>query len=286
MNAPVPNGSEDLTAVKLTPPMSDSVPNYSSLRILIAEDNEVNRRLALLLLNRLGYTADVVVNGREAVEAVRARPYDVVLMDCHMPELDGYAATGEIRAITNGSADRPRPRIIAVTAAAMSGDREKCLSAGMDDYVTKPVKADALRAALQSATVPDTSPTPAIVPEVETDSPAELRETTDALATELGPESVKELVDAYLADTPERLKEMAALAGSEDQVTLRRLAHSLKGTSTLFGLSRTGSVAATLEKLAAAGEKPGQALLVQDLERLFKASHPLLHNRIRELIPG
>ncbi len=266
--------------------MAAPASSYSSLRILIAEDNEVNRRLALLLLNRLGYTADVVVNGREAVEAVRARPYDVVLMDCHMPELDGYAATGEIRAYTNGSADRPRPRIIAVTAAAMSGDREKCLSAGMDDYVTKPVKADALRAALELATVPGPPSPPATIPEVETDSARDLRETTDALAAELGPDSVKELVDAYLSDTPERLKEMAVLAGGDDQVTLRRLAHSLKGTSTLFGLNRTGSVAATLEKLAAAGEKSEQARLVQDLDRLFQASCPLLISRIRELLPA
>lgn len=266
--------------------MAAPAPSYSALRILIAEDNEVNRRLALLLLNRLGYTADVVVNGREAVEAVRARPYDVVLMDCHMPELDGYAATGEIRAFTSGSGDRPRPRIIAVTAAAMSGDREKCLSAGMDDYVTKPVKADALRAALELATVPGPPSPPPTIPEVETDSPRELRQTTDTLAAELGPDSVKELVDAYLADTPERLKEMAALAGGDDQVTLRRLAHSLKGTSTLFGLNRTGNVAATLEKLAAAGEKSEQARLVQELDRLFQASCPLLHNRIQELIPA
>jgi len=266
--------------------MAAPAPSFSPLRILIAEDNEVNRRLALLLLNRLGYTADVVVNGREAVESVRARPYDVVLMDCHMPELDGYAATGEIRAFTNGTADRPRPRIIAVTAAAMSGDRDKCLAAGMDDYVTKPVKADALRAALELATAPSPPPPSAIAPEVETDSTRELREMTDTLAAELGPDSVKELVDAYLVDTPERLKEMAALAGGDDQVTLRRLAHSLKGTSTLFGLNRTGSVAATLEKLAADGDKSEQVRMVEDLDRLFQASCPLLRNRIQELIPS
>ncbi len=266
--------------------MAAPASSYSPLRILIAEDNEVNRRLALLLLNRLGYTADVVVNGREAVEAIRARPYDVVLMDCHMPELDGYAATGEIRAFTKDVVDRPRPRIIAVTAAAMSGDREKCLAAGMDDYVTKPVKADALRAALELATVPPPSVPTTATPEVETDSERELRETTDTLAAELGPDSVRELVDAYLADTPERLKEMAALAGGDDQVTLRRLAHSLKGTSTLFGLNRTGTVAATLEKLAAAGEKTEQVRMVQDLDRLFQSSCPLLQHRVRELIPA
>ena len=88
------------------------------------------------------------------------------------------------------------------------------------------------------------------------------------------------------AALPDMDKEMAALAGGDDQVTLRRLAHSLKGTSTLFGLNRTGNVAATLEKLAAAGEKSEQARLVQELDRLFQASCPLLHNRIQELIPA
>jgi CheY-like chemotaxis protein len=267
--------------------MAASPNKLSPLRILIAEDNEVNRRLALLLLNRLGYTADVVVNGREAVEAVRDRPYDVVLMDCHMPELDGYAATGEIRTLTTGAADRPCPRIIAVTAAAMSGDREKCLAAGMDDYVTKPVKADALRAALELATVPGPAPAPASsAPQFEGESETELRQTTDSLAAELGGDSVKELVEAYLTDTPERLKEMEQLAGGEDQVTLRRLAHSLKGTSTLFGLSRSGAVAATLEKVAAAEQKADQVALVRELAALFSSSLPLLERRIRELVPG
>ncbi len=259
--------------------------NVSPLRILIAEDNEVNRRLALLLLHRLGYTADVVVNGREAVDAFRDRPYDVVLMDCHMPELDGYAATGEIRSLTDGAVGRPRPRIIAVTAAAMSGDREKCLAAGMDDYVTKPVKAEALRAALELATAPDSVETgPA--PDADTDSELELKQTTDVLVSELGPESVKELVEAYLVDTPDRLKEMEALAGSDDQVTLRRLAHSLKGTSTLFGLSRTGFLASTLEQAAAAGEKTCQGGIVQKLKALFEYSQSLLERRIRELSPS
>ncbi len=259
--------------------------NLSPLRILIAEDNEVNRRLALLMLNRLGCTADVVINGREAVEAFKARPYDVVLMDCHMPELDGYAATGEIRALTADHPERPRPRIIAVTAAAMNDDRAKCLAAGMDDYVTKPVKVDALRAALELA-----APRPALesvaASALETDSADELRETTDGLAAELGADSVKELIEAYLVDTPDRLKEMVALAEAADQVTLRRLAHSLKGTSVLFGLNRTSSRASDLEKAAAANRQAGQQLMVRELEALFSASLPLLKQRVAELVPA
>jgi HPt (histidine-containing phosphotransfer) domain-containing protein len=149
------------------------------------------------------------------------------------------------------------------------------------------VKADALRAALERATVPGPAPAPASsAPQFEGESETELRQTTDSLAAELGGDSVKELVEAYLTDTPERLKEMEQLAGGEDQVTLRRLAHSLKGTSTLFGLSRSGSVAATLEKVAAAEQKADQVALVRELAALFSSSLPLLERRIRELVPG
>lgn len=257
----------------------------TQLRILIAEDNEVNRRLALLMLNRLGYTADVVINGREAVDAIRRQPYDVVLMDCHMPELDGYAATGEIRVLTENHPDRPRPRIIAVTAAAMSDDRAKCLAAGMDDYVTKPVKTEALRAALELAMAPvpmEKRATAPVLPVCEEEP--ELKQTTDLLAAELGADSVKELIEAYLLDTPERLKEMEALAGGDDQVTLRRLAHSLKGTAHLFGLSRTGNIAAGLETAAAGEQRTSQRGMVGELNALFAGSKPVLERRMRELV--
>jgi signal transduction histidine kinase/DNA-binding response OmpR family regulator len=119
------------------------------LRILLAEDNVVNQKLALRLLQQLGYRADVASNGIEAVESVGRQPYDVVLMDVQMPEMDGLEASRRIHARwPNGS----RPRIVAMTANAMHGDREACLAAGMDDYVTKPIRTDALVEALRQAT--------------------------------------------------------------------------------------------------------------------------------------
>ncbi len=114
--------------------------------ILVAEDNATNQRVARLLLERMGCRVDTVGNGREAVEAVRQRRYDLVLMDCQMPELDGYAATRAIRAL-EGATGAFTP-IVALTANAQHGDSEACLAAGMNDYLSKPVQADALRATL------------------------------------------------------------------------------------------------------------------------------------------
>lgn len=115
------------------------------LRILVTEDNLVNQKLALRLLQQMGYRADVASNGIEAVESVARQPYDVVLMDVQMPEMDGLEATRRITAQWPAS---ERPRIVAMTANAMQGDRENCLAAGMDDYVTKPIRVDQLVEAL------------------------------------------------------------------------------------------------------------------------------------------
>jgi CheY-like chemotaxis protein len=115
------------------------------LRVLLAEDNEVNQRLALLLLAKLGYAADVAGNGLEALAALRRERYDVVLMDVEMPTMDGLEAS---RRIHGEWPPGERPRIVAMTANAMQGDREECLAAGMDDYVTKPIRVDALVTAL------------------------------------------------------------------------------------------------------------------------------------------
>jgi CheY-like chemotaxis protein len=115
------------------------------LRILLAEDNLVNQKLALRLLGQMGYTADVVANGQLAVDAVERQTYDLVLMDVQMPGMEGLEATRRI--VTRVPPDW-RPRIVAMTANAMQGDREACLAAGMDDYVTKPIRVEALVEAL------------------------------------------------------------------------------------------------------------------------------------------
>ena len=136
------------------PGPEEGKPATSSLRILLAEDNTVNQKVALRLLEQLGYRAEVASNGLEALEALERQPYDVVLMDVQMPELDGLDATRRICA--RWPAD-VRPRIIAMTANAMPEDREACFDAGMDDYVAKPIRPNELAAALGRARPRDDS---------------------------------------------------------------------------------------------------------------------------------
>jgi CheY-like chemotaxis protein len=130
---------------KAKPSLDAQMAERHPLRILLAEDNVVNQKLALRLLAQMGYRADLAANGIEAVESVERQPYDLVLMDVQMPEMDGLEAS---RRITARYKPGERPRIVAMTANAMAGDREACLAAGMDDYLTKPIRVEALVQAL------------------------------------------------------------------------------------------------------------------------------------------
>jgi len=210
-----------------------------------------------------------------------------------MPEMAGYDATRAIRRAEAANAGRPRVRIIALTAAAMSGERERCLAVGMDDYVSKPVKPDLLQAALDRAAadiepVPDplgTQPEPAAEPDPAEDVSRELttvRETCLALADELGSEGVVELLEAFVSDTPQRLLELDRLSFSTDFVTLRRAAHSLKGSFALFGFFTLEALSLNIEIAASEDRSDGQVAAAASLHSRFSQLFPQLQQMVEE----
>lgn len=254
-------------------------------RLLIVEDNEVNARLALLLLEKLGYEADRARDGAEAVAMVKAQPYDCLLMDCHMPVMDGYTATRTLRELeSKADWSRQRIQIIAMTANAMAGERERCLECGMDDYLSKPLRSQALMEALSrvQALVADDEVGDEEVSWTTQDQ-AHAMSAVRQLTEELSAEAAVELIESWLEDTPLRLDELLGLAGGSDQTRLKRTAHSLKGTSAVFGLDRFSQLCGELEKLAAAEMSAGQTPLVTGLFGEFDQVEKILRTEMERL---
>jgi CheY-like chemotaxis protein len=250
-------------------PAADGAPQQgagstSPLRILLAEDNAVNQKVALRLLDRLGYRADVVWNGREAIEAIERSHYDVVLMDVQMPELDGLDAT---RRICERWPREQRPRIVAMTANAMPEDREACRAAGMDDYVAKPIRPEALAEALGRAR-PVATARPEAAAGLEASALESLRE--------LGGDAfVAEVIDTFLTDAPALLETLRRALADGNAEELRRAAHTLKSNGATLGAEGFAERCRTLEQCAKNGglsEAPGLVERVeQGLEELRQA---------------
>ncbi|MBI5489634.1 MAG: response regulator [Deltaproteobacteria bacterium] len=239
------------------------------LRILLVEDNPTNRVLARAMLQRLGYAADVAVNGREAVDAIQHRPYDLILMDVQMPELDGLDATREIR---RRLPPARQPRIVALTADAMQEDRRKCFAAGMDDYLSKPVLMPDLIGAIQRCPHPAPDATPADPgpfggPPVL--DPAAIRQLRNLLGDQAG-QTLPALLGEFLSDGPRLLaSQRQALAGGR-AVELGRAAHSLKSVAATFGALALLAVQKELELLAKRGDLAEAEPLVARSEREFE----------------
>jgi PAS domain S-box-containing protein len=225
-----------LRHVSGAPEPSAEVPlEHAPLRILLAEDNAVNQRVALLLLEKLGYRADVASDGREAVEALERQPYDVILMDVQMPEMDGLEATRVIR--ERWPEGQRRPWIIAMTAGATEDDRRATLEAGMDDFVSKPIRKEELAAALGRAGG------------VILDQGA-----LDALGEAIGgPDALAELTRTFLDDSERLLAELRESVEAERVDEVRRHAHTLKSTAASFGATELSELSRRLEEQAHAG---------------------------------
>jgi len=257
------------------PARSDLDPDMARrhpLRILLAEDNVVNQKLALRLLGQMGYRADLAANGLEALEAVARQTYDVVLMDVQMPEMDGLEASREI--IRRWPPER-RPRIIAMTANALQEDRDLCAAAGMDDYVAKPIRVEVLVAALERsrprretglAGAPDAGPGPADLPRsAEVD-----RSALDRLGESMGRGFVVELIDTFRDDARELITALRRAVPASDLDAVRRAAHSLKSTSESLGAVGLAALARDLEAAARAGRLDGAGDRIQQLAERYE----------------
>jgi len=242
------------------------------LRILLAEDNATNQKLAQRLLGRIGYHPDVAANGLEVLQALERQPYDVVLMDVQMPEMDGLEATRRLR---DQFPAVQQPQVIAMTANAMQGDREMCLEAGMDDYISKPIRIEVLVEALSRSRPLDANakakPQPAVpgaVVKAKSGSPAARPEGMAAsldpsalnnLLDVLGGEFIylEELIDSFLEDAPKLLGELAGYVEAKDAEGIRRVAHSLKANGMDFGAIEFASLCKELEMAGKSGEIDG-----------------------------
>jgi len=257
------------------------------LRILVAEDNVVNQQLAVLLLKKIGYRADVAANGLEVLEALGRETYDVVIMDVQMPEMDGLEATRRIH--QRWPAGR-RPHIIAATANAMQEEREACLAAGMNAYLSKPIRVEYLATALSNCRphAARTPPAPAGKPAVSSRPPtpqgpeqqgrASAAGVLDSAALErlvkiIGdePDRLAALIDTFYEDV-QRLVDSARRGLQQGQAEeVRRAAHTLKSTGAAFGATRFSELSRTLESLASSGTLDEAAGLIPHIEAEYQA---------------
>ncbi len=241
-----------------TPTDSSPITNHQSpitpgLRILLAEDNQVNQKVALAMLGRLGCRADVVSDGAEAVAAVRQRPYDLVLMDMQMPGMDGLEATRAIR----GLADAVQPRIVAMTANVMRGDRECCLQAGMDDYIGKPIDADELAAALSRVQGRESrvqSPEPEASGSGLSTLDSRLLNDFRAVMGDNNQEVVTKVLRLFLEDAPRLAASLKQGLAEGDLNVVQRGAHTLRSNCETFGARELARLCGDLETSCRLGD--------------------------------
>jgi PAS domain S-box-containing protein len=252
--------------------------------VLLAEDDAINRTVAEAFLRKQGLRAEIALEGRQAVEMAGTRSYAAILMDCQMPELDGYEATRRIREVEQGQ----HTPIIAMTAHAMPGDRERCLEAGMDDYITKPVRAETLERVLErwfhaEPAVPSGSVAASTIAgddgfglDEDVFDQAVISELKDTLPSEMR----RVLLEKFEQSLSKNLEDIASAARSRDRIELRRLAHLLKGSSASLGASRLSRGFLALEQLSGERDKPVGQEQLDELKATASATGPALRRRL------
>ena len=262
-------------------------PRQRAAKLLLAEDNPTNQLVALSILKKLGLGADIAGNGQEALESLGRNAYDLVLMDCHMPLMDGYEATQRIRNSEHRAKDgnqicHASPSsipIIAMTANAMKGDREKCLAAGMDDYVSKPISIQSLAEALGKWLPKDMNESAASPSDVIWADSTKLSSPTTpiwdraAMLDRLMGDSklVNIVTDAFLEDIPQQIDILCARLDASDLESVQRQAHTIKGASANVGGGEVCAVAAAMELAAKAKDIGAIRLRIDELRKAFSA---------------
>ena len=276
-------------------------PARRARRVLLAEDNPVNVEVARAMLESLGLETHCAANGQEALHAVHEGGWDAVLMDCQMPVMDGFAATGEIRRHEREMGRARTLPVIAITANALQGDREACLAAGMDDYLSKPFTQQQLAAVIgrwvalpvlaerhhddEPELALDLSPPPPAPPPPPPPLPPPQGEPVEraaldnirALSRDAGDALVQKVINAYVGDTPRHLQALRQALSTRDAESLRRIAHGLKSASANIGAARLAAACRDLEQLGRSGSVDGAAPLLADMEREFQSVRQSLH---------
>ncbi len=259
------------------PCCATELPGIEKMRILLAEDNTVNQKLVLWILEKWGCRANAVTTGKAALEALERSTFDLVLMDVQMPEMNGIEATREIRS-RDAVLGRHTP-IIAMTAHAMEGDRQRCLDAGMDDYVPKPVRPPELLAAIGrvlymgagSRTAAPADPDGASVFDAD-----RLRDTYG-----LDPGAEHEVLAEFLAAAPARMEHMRAAIDGGDDTAAGHEAHTLKGSCRMLGADALAAICEEIEGRVDAGDHAATLGLLADAERIFVRLRELMEARTR-----
>jgi CheY-like chemotaxis protein/HPt (histidine-containing phosphotransfer) domain-containing protein len=263
----------------------------ASARLLLAEDNHINQRVALGQLHGLGYDADVVTDGVEVLEALKSKSYDIILMDCQMPRMDGFEATRAIRIEEQGSRTKSPIHIVAITANALRGDREKCLAAGMNDYLSKPIRTHELQAVLErwktgnqpdnrdlvsseSATLGSASGSVSSIHQVSLpgsseDAPVDMQQFVEFSG---GPEELPEMIHLYLEQADQLIKDLGVAIRSGMAGEVFRCAHKLLGSSANCGMTAILPALRELETMGRTGQlgqaEKAHANASQQLERI------------------
>jgi CheY-like chemotaxis protein len=271
-------------------PLTERLP----LSILLCDDNAINQKVAAHILQLLGYQPGLAANGREALDALDREPYNLIFMDVMMPEMDGLEATRAIRERQKAGATNYHSSIVivAMTAQAMQGDREKCLAAGMDDYLAKPIRPKDVRAVVerwgpQATPAAPAAPAPkadapAPAPAVE-EPPVEMDRLNDL--TEGNADSLRELVDLFLKQTTQQLEQLEAAVRANKAEDVRRVAHSCAGASATLGMTRFVPLLRKLERQGASGTLITATQVYEDTAREFKLIQNFLAAQLNSAAP-